>query len=177
MSRIGKHPVSVPSGVTVTLADDRLTAKGRQGELSAKLMEEVVVTHEGDEIVVRPRDESTRARAMWGTARTVVYNLVNGVDSGFTRKLEIAGVGYRAQVQGRELVLQLGYSHEVRHAIPEGINVECPDQTHITIQGADKQLVGQVASEVRAYRRAEPYKGKGIRYENEIIRRKEGKKK
>lgn len=177
MSRIGKHPVAVPSGVTVSLVDHCLTAKGRQGELTATLMEEVVVTHEGGEITVRPRDESNRARAMWGTARTVVYNLVNGVDTGFSRKLEIAGVGYRAQVQGRDLVLQLGYSHEVRHAIPEGIKVECPDPTHITIQGADKQLVGQVAAEVRAYRRAEPYKGKGIRYDNEIIRRKEGKKK
>lgn len=177
MSRIGKHPVPVPSGVTVSLANDRLTAKGRHGELSATLMEEVVVTHEGDEIVVRPRDESGRARAMWGTARTVVANLVNGVDAGFTRKLEIAGVGYRAQVQGSDLVLQLGYSHEVRHAIPQGIKVECPDPTHITIQGADKQLVGQVAAEIRAYRRAEPYKGKGIKYDDEIIRRKEGKKK
>ncbi|MBL8659584.1 MAG: 50S ribosomal protein L6 [Rhodospirillales bacterium] len=177
MSRIGKHPVTVPSGVTVSLANDRVTAKGRHGELSATLMDEVVVTHEGDEIVVRPRDDSSRARAMWGTARTVVYNLVTGVDAGFTRKLEIAGVGYRAQVQGRDLVLQLGYSHEVRHPIPDGITVECPDPTHITIQGADKQLVGQMAAEVRAYRRAEPYKGKGIKYDNEIIRRKEGKKK
>ncbi len=177
MSRIGKHPVPVPSGVTVSLANDRLTAKGRHGELTAALMEEVVVTHEGDAIVIRPRDDSNRARAMWGTARTVVANLVTGVDTGFTRKLDIAGVGYRAQVQGGDLVLQLGYSHEVRHPIPAGIKVECPDPTHITIQGADKQLVGQMAAEVRAYRRAEPYKGKGIKYDDEIIRRKEGKKK
>ncbi len=177
MSRIGKHPVPVPSGVTVSLANDRLTAKGRYGELTAALMEEVVVTHEDDAIVVRPRDDSNRARAMWGTARTVVANLVTGVDTGFTRKLDIAGVGYRAQVQGSDLVLQLGYSHEVRHSIPAGIKVECPDPTHITIQGADKQLVGQMAAEVRAYRRAEPYKGKGIKYDDEIVRRKEGKKK
>lgn len=177
MSRIGKHPVAVPNGVTVSLVDHHLTAKGRKGELSATLMEEVTVTHDGGKITVRPRDNSHRARAMWGTARTVVYNLVKGVDAGFSRKLEIAGVGYRAQVQGNDLVLQLGFSHEVRHAIPAGIKVECPDPTHIIIQGADKQLVGQLASEVRAYRRAEPYKGKGIRYDNEIIRRKEGKKK
>jgi large subunit ribosomal protein L6 len=177
MSRIGKHPVPVPSGVSVSLANGRLTAKGRYGELAASLMEEVVVSHEGEAISVRPRDDSSRARAMWGTARTMIANIVTGVDVGFTRKLEISGVGYRAQVQGRELVLQLGYSHEIRYAIPEGIGIECPDQTHVAIHGPDKQLVGQVAAEIRAYRRAEPYKGKGIRYDDEIIRRKEGKKK
>jgi large subunit ribosomal protein L6 len=177
MSRIGKHPVQVPGGVSVSLAEGQLTAKGPHGELTASLMDEVVVTQEDGAIVVRPRDETLRARAMWGTARTVVANAVHGVHTGFSRKLEIAGVGYRAQVQGRDLVLQLGFSHEVRHAIPEGIKIECPDPTHITIHGADKQLVGQVAAEVRAYRRAEPYKGKGIKYDDEIIRRKEGKKK
>ncbi len=177
MSRIGKHPVQVPGGVSVSLAAGRLTAKGPHGELAAPLMDEVVVTQEHGAIVVRPRDETPRSRAMWGTARTVVANAVHGVHAGFSRKLEIAGVGYRAQVQGRDLVLQLGFSHEVRHAIPEGIKIECPDPTHITVHGADKQLVGQVAAEVRAYRRAEPYKGKGIKYDDEIIRRKEGKKK
>jgi large subunit ribosomal protein L6 len=177
MSRIGKHPVTVPGGVSVSLSEGRLTARGPHGELTAALMDEVVVSQEDGGIVVRPRDDSTRARAMWGTARTVVANVVQGVHAGFSRKLEIAGVGYRAQVQGSDLVLQLGFSHEVRHAIPDGIKIECPDPTHITISGADKQLVGQVAAEVRAYRRAEPYKGKGIKYDDEIVRRKEGKKK
>ena len=177
MSRVGKHPVEIPSGVQVTIAGQHFTAKGKRGELAATLMDEVEVAQEDGKLWVRPRDESLRARKMWGTARTVVQNLVTGVDAGFTRKLEITGVGYRAQMQGRDLVLQLGFSHEVRHAVPEGITVECPDQTHIVISGADKQRVGQVAAEVRAYRPPEPYKGKGVRYENEIILRKEGKKK
>jgi len=177
MSRVGKHPVEVPSGVTVTLAGQHLSAKGKLGQLETTLMEEVVVTHEGSQITVRPRDESVRARQMWGTARTVVYNLVNGVDTGFTRKLEISGVGYRAQIQGKDLVLQLGYSHEIRFPVPDGITIECPDLTHINIHGAEKQRVGQVAAEVRAFRPPEPYKGKGIRYDDEIILRKEGKKK
>ena len=177
MSRVGKHPVEIPSGVTVTIAGQNFSAKGKRGELATTLMDEVEIAQEDDKLWVRPRDESLRARKMWGTARTVVQNLVTGVDAGFTRKLEITGVGYRAQVQGRDLVLQLGFSHEVRHAVPEGITVECPDQTHIVISGADKQRVGQVAAEVRAYRPPEPYKGKGVRYDDEIILRKEGKKK
>jgi large subunit ribosomal protein L6 len=177
MSRVGKHPVDIPSGVSVDIAGRHVTAKGKLGALSARLMDEVSVTQEGSQVWVQPKSDTKRARMMWGTARTVVHNLVNGVDQGFTKKLEIQGVGYRAQVQGRDLVLQLGYSHEVRYPVPEGITVECPDPTHILIRGADRQKVGQVAAEVRAFRKVEPYKGKGIRYADEIVRRKEGKKK
>ena len=140
-------------------------------------MREVVVTREDGKISVKPRDNSLRARMMWGTARTLVANLVEGVSQGFTRKMEIAGVGYRAQVQGKTLVLQLGYSHDVRYAAPDGIEIQCPDQTHIVVSGANKELVGQVAAEIRAYRPAEPYKGKGIKYDDEFVLRKEGKKK
>ena len=177
MSRVGKHPVEIPGGVTVTVAGQTLTAKGKLGQLQTTLMDEVELIEEGNALRVAPRVNSKRGRQMWGTARTVVYNLVHGVAEGFQRRLEITGVGYRAQVQGRDLVLQVGYSHEVRHPIPEGIKIECPDPTHINVHGADKRLVGQVAAEIRAYRPPEPYKGKGIRYDDEIILRKEGKKK
>lgn len=177
MSRIGKHPVSIPDGVTVEISGRQVTAKGKLGELHVTLMEEVEVKRDGDEIVVRPRDDSDRAQQMWGTARSVVNNLVTGVAEGFTRDLEINGVGYRAQVQGKDLVLQLGFSHEVRYPVPEGITVQCPDQTHIAVSGADKQRVGQTAAEIRAFRPPEPYKGKGIKYADEYIMRKEGKKK
>lgn len=177
MSRVGKHPVDVPSGVNVDIAGRRITVKGKLGEIGADLMDEVEVAQEGAQIWVRPKEDTKRARMMWGTARTVVNNLVTGVHQGFTRKLEIQGVGYRAQVQGGDLVLQLGYSHEVRYPVPEGIQVECPDLTHIHVRGADRQKVGQVASEIRGFRPVEPYKGKGIRYDNEYVRRKEGKKK
>lgn len=177
MSRVGKNPVEVPSGVTVTVAGRTVAAKGKLGELSARLMDEVDVSQEGSQVIVKPRDGSKRARTMWGTARTVVNNLVQGVHTGFTKRLEIQGVGYRAQVQGKDLVLQLGYSHEVRLPVPQGIKVECPDLTHIHVHGADRQRVGQFASEIRAWRPVEPYKGKGIRYEGEFVMRKEGKKK
>ncbi len=177
MSRVGKHPVTIPSGVSIAIAGRDVTVKGKLGELRARIMDEVSVTQEGSQVWVRPRSDTKRARMMWGTARTVVNNLVNGVDQGFAKRLEIQGVGYRAQVQGRDLVLQLGYSHEVRYPIPEGITVECPDQTHIVVRGADRQKVGQVAAEIRGFRKVEPYKGKGIRYADEIVRRKEGKKK
>jgi large subunit ribosomal protein L6 len=177
MSRIGKHPVPIPDGVTVEISGRQVTAKGKLGELHVTLMEEVEVKRDGDQIVVRPRDDSDRARQMWGTARSVVNNLVTGVAEGFTRGLEITGVGYRAQVQGKDLVLQLGFSHEVRYPVPEGITVQCPDQTHIAVSGADKQRVGQTAAEIRAFRPPEPYKGKGIKYAGEYILRKEGKKK
>lgn len=177
MSRVGKHPVSVPSGVTVSIDDKTVQAKGRLGALETRLTDDVVVTQEGDQVWIRPRDESIRARMMWGTARTLVANLVTGVDQGFSRKLEISGVGYRAQLQGKTLALQLGYSHDVRYDLPEGIKVECPDPTHITVSGPDKQLVGQVAAEIRSFRPVEPYKGKGVRYQNEKVIRKEGKKK
>lgn len=177
MSRIGKHPVPIPDGVTVEISGRQVTAKGKLGELHVTLMEEVVVKRDGDQIVVRPRDDSDRAQQMWGTARSVVNNLVTGVAEGFTRNLEINGVGYRAQLQGKDLVLQLGFSHEVRYPVPEGITVQCPDQTHISVSGADKQRVGQTAAEIRAFRPPEPYKGKGIKYADEYILRKEGKKK
>jgi len=177
MSRIGKHPVAVPSGVTVTIEGQRISAQGKLGTLDRTLMREVEVKREDAGLTVRPRDETLRARMMWGTARTLVANLVKGVNEGFTRKMEITGVGYRAQVQGNNLVLQLGYSHDVIHPMPEGIKIACPDQTHIVVTGADKELVGQVSAEIRSYRPVEPYKGKGIKYEGEFVIRKEGKKK
>ena len=177
MSRIGKHPIPIPDGVTVEISGRQVTAKGKLGELHLTLMEEVEVKRDGDQIVVRPRDDSDRAQQMWGTARSVVNNLVTGVAEGFTRNLEINGVGYRAQLQGKDLVLQLGFSHEVRYPVPDGITVQCPDQTHITVSGADKQRVGQTAAEIRAFGPPEPYKGKGIKYADEYILRKEGKKK
>ena len=177
MSRVGKHPVVIPSGVTVTVDGQRVRAEGRLGTLDRTLMREVVVTREDGKISVKPRDNSLRARMMWGTARTLVANLVEGVSRGFTRRMEIAGVGYRAQVQGNTLILQLGYSHDVRYLAPDGIEIQCPDQTHIVVSGANKELVGQVAAEIRAYRPVEPYKGKGIKYDNEFVLRKEGKKK
>jgi large subunit ribosomal protein L6 len=177
MSRIGKHPVLIPSGVTVALDDERVTVQGKLGTLTFTRTPEVTVTREDARIVVQPRDDSTRARMMWATTRTQINNLVLGVSQGFTRKLEITGVGYRAQMKGKSLVLQLGYSHDIDYPVPEGIRIECPDLTHIVIHGASKQLVGQVAAEIRSYRPVEPYKGKGIRYEGEYVIRKEGKKK
>jgi large subunit ribosomal protein L6 len=177
MSRVGKHPVVIPSGVTVTIDGQRVRAEGRLGALDRTLEREVLVMREDGKISVKPRDDSLRARMMWGTARTLVANLVEGVSQGFTRKLEITGVGYRAQVQGNTLILQLGYSHDVQYPAPDGIKIQCPDQTHIVVSGANKELVGQVAAEIRAYRPVEPYKGKGIKYDNEFVLRKEGKKK
>lgn len=177
MSRIGKNPVEVPEGVTVDIVGQIVTAKGKLGELSATMVDEIEVSREDNLISVNPKDDSIRARKMWGTSRSVINNLVQGVSEGFTKELEINGVGYRAQVQGNELVLQLGFSHDVKHAIPEGVEIKCPDQTHVSISGADKQQVGQTAAEIRAYRPPEPYKGKGIRYAGEYIIRKEGKKK
>jgi large subunit ribosomal protein L6 len=177
MARIGKHPVVIPSGVTVTIDGQRVRAEGKLGTLDRTLMREVRVTREDGKISVKPRDDSLRARMMWGTARTLVANLVEGVSQGFARKLEITGIGYRAQVQGKTLILQLGYSHDVQYPAPEGITIQCPDQTHIVVSGTDKELVGQVAAEIRAYRPVEPYKGKGIKYDNEFVLRKEGKKK
>jgi large subunit ribosomal protein L6 len=177
MSRIGNKPIEVPAGVTVDISGQLVTAKGKIGELKATLVNEVAVTQEGNILTVAPVGDSKAARKMWGTTRTVVSNLVVGVSDGFVKKLEINGVGYRAAIQGKELVLQLGFSHDVNYPIPEGIEIICPDQTHVTISGADKQRVGQVASEIRSYRPPEPYKGKGIKYEGEYILRKEGKKK
>ncbi len=177
MSRIAKHPVTVPSGVEVRIDGQDVTAKGKLGQLSLRLIDEVGVAQDGDKITVEPRSNSRLARNMWATSRTLINNLVLGVSEGFTKQLEINGVGYRAAVQGKDLVLQLGYSHEVRHPIPEGITVKCERPTAITISGADKQRVGQMAAEVRAYRKPEPFKGKGVKYADETILRKEGKKK
>ena len=177
MSRVGKHPVEVPSGVEVAIDGRMVTAKGSQGQLAYEATGAITVALEDGKIVVRPIDDSKRARSMWGTARSRIQSMVTGVAEGFTKKLEINGVGYRAQVQGKELLLQLGFSHEIKFPIPEGVKIECPDQTHISISGADKQKVGQTAAEIRKFRPPEPYKGKGIKYENEYIFRKEGKKK
>ena len=172
MSRIGKNPVDVPEGVDVAVVGQQVTAKGKLGEISFTLSDDVDISREENKVLVKPRGTSIRARKMWGTARAVINNLVVGVSEGFTRNLEINGVGYRAQIQGSELIMQLGYSHEVRHPVPEGITIKCPDQTHITIEGVDKQKVGQTAAEIRAYRPPEPYKGKGIKYADEYVRRK-----
>ncbi|HYC05772.1 MAG TPA: 50S ribosomal protein L6 [Azospirillaceae bacterium] len=177
MSRIGKHPVPVPAGVTVTVAGQQLTAKGKLGQLSMTLIDDIVATLEDGKVTVAPRNDGKRARTNWATARTLVNNMVTGVDKGFTKNLEINGVGYKAAVQGKELVLNLGYSHDIRYPIPEGISMKCDKPTSISISGFDKQKVGQVAAEIRAYRGPEPYKGKGVKYEDEVIVRKEGKKK
>ncbi|GHF24491.1 50S ribosomal protein L6 [Kordiimonas sediminis] len=177
MSRIGKKPVQIPSGVTVTLNGSDLTVKGPKGELAMTFVPEVEVTHQDNEIAVSPVGETKRARSMWGMQRTMVSNLIEGVTTGYTRKLEINGVGYRAQMKGSSLNLQLGFSHDVDFPVPEGIKIETPDQTTIVISGIDKQKVGQTAAKIREYRKPEPYKGKGIKYEGEYIFRKEGKKK
>ena len=177
MSRIGKKPIAVPSGVDVNLSGQDLKVKGPKGELAMTFVGEVIAKLNEGTIVVEPRDSSNRSRAMWGMQRTLVSNLLTGVTEGFTVKLEINGVGYRAAVQGRDLQLQLGFSHDVRHPIPDGVEIKCPVQTQIEISGIEKQKVGQVAAEIRAYRKPEPYKGKGVKYAGEYIFRKEGKKK
>jgi large subunit ribosomal protein L6 len=177
MSRVGKYPVTVPSGVTVEIAHRILKAKGKLGELSLRLSDEVDAKLEGGKVVVTPRSETKRARTLWGTTRAHVNNMVGGVSKGFSKTLEINGVGYRAQVQGKNLQLQLGFSHDVIYPIPAGVTIKCERPTQIIISGADRQRVGQVAAEIRAFRKPEPYKGKGIKYDNERILRKEGKKK
>jgi len=177
MSRVGKYPVSVPSGVTLTLAEGAIVAKGALGELRLPLTDAVDVTVEGNSVAVAPRGSDRRARTMWGTTRALINSMVTGVSKGFEKSMEITGTGYRAAVQGKELVLNLGYSHEIRYAIPEGIKITTERPTAIKVEGADKQRVGQVAAEIRGYRGPEPYKGKGIRYTDETILRKEGKKK
>ena len=177
MSRIGKKPVTVPDGVEVTLNGQNVAVKGPKGELSVTLSDKVSVAKDDAGITVAPVDKSIKARSFWGLSRSLVENIVVGVSAGFDRKLVLQGVGYRAQVQGQTLKLALGFSHDVDFSVPEGITVECPSQTEIVISGTDKQKVGQVASEIRAYRPPEPYKGKGVRYEGEYVFRKEGKKK
>jgi large subunit ribosomal protein L6 len=177
MSRIGKKPVPVPSGVTANIEGQTVKVKGPKGALQFVVPEEVSVKLEDGKVQVDPRNESKRARSMWGTSRTLVANLVTGVTKGFERKLEITGVGYRAAVQGKNLQLALGYSHDVIYPIPEGIQIVTAKPTEITITGIDSQKVGQVAAEIRGFRPPEPYKGKGVKYAGEYIFRKEGKKK
>ncbi len=177
MSRVGKNPIEVPDGVEVSIAGAICTVKGKLGELSQEISDSVTASLEDGKIWVRPVNDSKTARAMWGTTRSLLQSLVTGVSTGFTKDLEINGVGYRAAVQGQTLNLQLGYSHEINHPIPEGIKITCEKPTSISIAGASKQRVGQVAAEIRGYRPPEPYKGKGIKYVDETILRKEGKKK
>jgi large subunit ribosomal protein L6 len=177
MSRIGKRPVAVPSGVTANVEGQTVKVKGPKGALQAVLHDDVVVSMDKAAIKVAPRFETKRARSQWGTSRTLVNNLIAGVTKGFEEKLEITGVGYRAAVQGKQLNLQLGFSHDVNFPIPQGIAIATPKPTEIVISGIDKQQVGQVAAELRGFRPPEPYKGKGVKYAGEYIFRKEGKKK
>jgi large subunit ribosomal protein L6 len=177
MSRIGKKAVTIPGGVTATLNGQEIAVKGPKGELKHVLADAIVAKLDKGHIEVAMREDTKDARAMWGMSRTMVANLVAGVTEGFTRKLDITGVGYRAAVQGSNLQLQLGYSHDVSYPIPKGIQVVCPKPTEIVVTGIDKQKVGQVAAEIRRFRPPEPYKGKGVRYSGEFILRKEGKKK
>jgi large subunit ribosomal protein L6 len=177
MSRIGKKPIIVPAGVNAVVEGQTVSVKGPKGELSVVLVDDVIVKLDNGQIEVGPRNDTKRARSMWGMSRTIVDNLVKGVTDGFTRTLEINGVGYRAQMKGKDVQLQLGFSHEVIYLVPEGIQVQCPKQTEIVISGIEKQKVGQVAAELRSYRPPEPYKGKGVKFSNEFIFRKEGKKK
>jgi large subunit ribosomal protein L6 len=178
MSRIGKKPVATPAGVSATIEGQTLTVQGPKGTLSMKLLDDLVKYEVGEgEIRVTPLVDAQRNRAAWGMQRTNVQNLVTGVTEGFSKVLEITGVGYRAQAQGKNLKLQLGYSHDVNYAVPEGVEVKTPDNTTVEISGIDKQKVGQVAAEIRRWRKPEPYKGKGIKYRGEYIFRKEGKKK
>jgi large subunit ribosomal protein L6 len=178
MSRIGKKPVAMPSGVSANVEGQTLTVKGPKGTLSMQLLDDLVKYEVADdEIRVTPLTDAQRNRAAWGMQRTNVQNLVTGVTEGFTKVLEITGVGYRAAAQGKNLRLQLGYSHDVNYAVPEGVDIKTPDPNTVEISGIDKQQVGQVAAEIRRWRKPEPYKGKGIKYRGEFIVRKEGKKK
>ncbi len=177
MSRIGKKAVQIPAGVDAKLEDRKLTIKGPKGELNMNFVDEVDVKLEDGAVAVNPRGNGKRARSMWGMQRTMVANLVEGVTDGFTKTLQLNGVGYRAQMRGKDVNLQLGFSHDILYKVAEGVEVKCPDQTTIIVSGIDKQKVGQVAAEIREFRKPEPYKGKGVKYEDEYIFRKEGKKK
>ena len=177
MSRVGKYPVPVPSGVTVQIAGAEFIAKGKLGESRMPLSDEVETTIDGAQVWVKPKSETKRARMMWGTTRALINNLVKGVSDGFTVNLEINGVGYRAAVEGKTLKLALGYSHDIDYPIPDDVTMKCDKPTAISITGRDKQIVGQLAAEIRSFRGPEPYKGKGIKYATETILRKEGKKK
>jgi len=177
MSRVGYKPIAIPTGVTANLEGQTVKVKGPKGSLQLVLHDDVVAKMDKNAITVEPRSETKRARALWGTSRTLVANLVAGVTKGFEEKLEITGVGFRAAVQGKQLNLQLGFSHDVNYAIPDGITIATPKPTEIVVTGMDKQKVGHVAAEIRGYRPPEPYKGKGVKYAGEYIFRKEGKKK
>ena len=177
MSRIGKKPIAIPGGVTATTEEGTLTVKGPKGTLTMAMLDDVIYKVGEGEILVEPVSASQQARSAWGLQRTMVQNLVTGVTDGFTKVLEITGVGYRAAAQGKNLRLQLGYSHDVNYPVPEGIDIKTPDANTVEISGIDKQKVGQVAAEIRRWRKPEPYKGKGIKYRGEFIYRKEGKKK
>ena len=177
MSRVGKYPVTVPSGVQVALSGRTVTAKGKNGELKLELTDAVDIEIADNQVAVKPRGNDRRARTLWGTTRSLINSMVTGVSTGFAKEMEINGTGYRAAVQGKDLILNLGYSHEVRYPIPAGIKITCEKPTSIKVEGADKRQVGQVAAEIRAWRGPEPYKGKGVKYVNEQILRKEGKKK
>lgn len=177
MSRIGKKPVAVPGGVTAAVNGQEVKIKGPKGELKQVLADAVIAKLDKGGIEIGLREDTKEARAMWGMSRTLVANLIAGVTEGFSKRLEITGVGYRAAVQGANLQLQLGYSHDIAYPIPQGIQIACPKPTEIVVTGIDKQKVGQVAAEIRQFRPPEPYKGKGIKYTGEFILRKEGKKK
>jgi large subunit ribosomal protein L6 len=177
MSRVGKNPVPIPAGVECQLSDREITVKGKLGLLRLPITSLVKVERIENTIKVTPSDDSKPAQAMWGTTRKNIMNMVEGVSQGFKRRLEINGVGYRAALQGKDLILQLGHSHEIKYPVPEGITITCEKPTLIQIDGSDRQKVGQVAAEIRSYRGPEPYKGKGVRYEGEYVLRKEGKKK
>ena len=177
MSRVGKYPVAIPAGVQVAIVGSTLTAKGKLGELSLALTDKVDATVEGGKVTVAPRGNSTPARMMWGTTRALVASMVKGVSVGYSKTMEITGTGFRAAVTGPNLVINLGFSHDVVYPVPAGIKITCEKPTAIKVEGVDKRLVGQVAAEIRAWRPPEPYKGKGVKYDNETILRKEGKKK
>jgi large subunit ribosomal protein L6 len=177
MSRIGKKSIAIPSGVTVTLDGQSLKVKGPKGELSHRVVDEIEITHANGELSLAPRDESQRARAMWGLSRTLVNNMVDGVTKGYEEVLELVGVGYRAALKGKDLSMQLGFSHDVDIPPPDGITFAVPKPVEIRIAGIDKQVVGETAARIRRIRPPEPYKGKGVRYSGEKVRRKEGKKK
>lgn len=177
MSRVGKYPVPIPSGVQVSLAGRTLVAKGKLGELKLELTDAVDVDVRDNEVAVSPRGSDARSRTLWGTTRSLVNGMVTGVSTGFSKTMEITGTGYRAAMQGNDLVMNLGFSHEIRYPQPAGIKITCEKPTSVKVEGVDKQKVGQVAAEIRGYRGPEPYKGKGVKYDNETILRKEGKKK
>jgi large subunit ribosomal protein L6 len=177
MSRVGKYPVDIPAGVTVAVAGGVLTAKGKLGEMKLPITKHVDATVDGGKVRVAPKGNASQARMMWGTTRANIANMLKGVSTGYTKTMEITGTGYRAAVQGPNLVINLGFSHDVIYPVPKGITITTPKPTTIAVAGVDKKLVGQVAAEIRAWRPPEPYKGKGVRYDTETIRRKEGKKK